>query len=240
MSGNRLMASSLVRAARPAASPRPGRPDHDDDAPAGRRALARSLRVLETPSGPALGGGEAEMVAALLLRKLAQESPGADRRAADTLDVRKAFLRHRFTGPVAAFERGDRFYSHLDTFLNLVSIAAGIGASLLVASGSPNGWTIGLGVVIAGCQTLSQWLKPAQRAASRGRAASRLRSEAWDLLQGRDRYRDKDINPAWDVFCSRVDRIEGREQTEEDAETSNPAASTFGNGSSEPGAPRPS
>ncbi len=238
VSSNRLTAISPMPASRPAVNTHPGPTDHDYEGPADNRVLSQSLRLLETPSGKARGGGEAEIVSALLLNKLTQEIAGADPRAADTLDVRRAFLRHRFAGPVAALERGDWFYSHLDTFLNLVSIAAGIGASLLVASGSANGWTVGLGVVIAGCQTLSQWLKPAQRAASRGRAASRLRSEAWDLLQGRDRYRGKDIDPAWDVFCTRVDRIEGREQGEEDAESSNPTVSTFAGGSADPARPQ--
>jgi hypothetical protein len=129
---------------------------------------------------------------------------------------------------VAAYEHGDRYYSYLDTVLNLVSIAAGVGASLLAASGSAKGWTIILGVIIAGCQTLSQWLKPSQRAARRARAAAELRSEAWDILQGRDRYRGKDIDLAWDIFCNQVDRVQDREQTIEDSEAA--LASTGGTG----------
>jgi hypothetical protein len=200
-----------------------------------RRARPGFLRVPQPGAGKARGkgggeaGGEAEVVSDLLLRKL-EQTPGPGRRATDTLDVRTAFVRHRFAGPVTAYEREERFYSRLDSLLNLVSIAAGIAASLLVASGSPNGWTISLGVVVAGCQTLSQWLKPGQRAVDRGRAASRLRIEAWDLLQERDRYRGKDMDRAWDVFCRRVEAIEGREQGEEDAESSSSALSGLGTG----------
>jgi hypothetical protein len=157
-------------------------------------------------------------VAGLLLQKLGRDTPGDDDTATETLAVRTAFLRHRFTGPLGAYEIGGRFYGYLDTTLNLTSIAAGIGASLLAASGSLKGWTIVLGVAIASCQTFSQWLKPSRRAAGRGRAASELRSAAWDLLQGRDRYRDKDPNRAWDVFCDQVDKIETRQQAIEDSE----------------------
>jgi hypothetical protein len=164
-------------------------------------------------------GVEAEEVASLLLHKLAHDRAGNDEAAADTLDVRRAFLRYRFTDPVTGFEKGGRLYSQLDTVLNLASIAAGIGASLLAASGSPKGWTIILGVVIAACQTFSQWLKPSKRAARRARAASELRSEAWNILQGRDRYRGKDIDLAWDIFCNQVDKIADRQQTVEDTES---------------------
>jgi hypothetical protein len=176
--------------------------------------MARVARVARS-----VGGVEAEEVAALLLHKLGHDGPGNDEAAADTLEVRRAFLRYRFTDPLTAYEKGDRLYSHLDTVLNLTSIAAGIGASLLAASGSPKGWTIILGVAIAACQTFSQWLKPSKRAARRARAASELRSEAWNILQERDRYRGKDVDLAWDIFCNQVDKIEAREQTVEDTES---------------------
>src|SRR6185437_13799580 len=58
-------------------------------------------------------GGEAEEVAALILRKLAHAVPEDHDLATDTLRVRSAFLRHRFTSPLRAFERADRFYGHL-------------------------------------------------------------------------------------------------------------------------------
>jgi hypothetical protein len=164
------------------------------------------------------GGSEAEELAALLLRRLAWPTSARSDVATDTVAIRRAFVRHRFTRPVRTYEKGDRYYSQLDTTLNLASIAAGIGASLLAASGSANGWTIALGVAIAGCQTVSQWLKPSRRAARRSRAASELRSEAWDLLQGRDRYRGKDTDQAWDIFCNQVGKVQDREQTLEDTE----------------------
>jgi hypothetical protein len=184
-----------------------------------RLMILRPLRVRERGRRGEDCGEEAEEVAALIARKLAHGSPGDRDLAMDTLEVRRAFLRHRFTGPLTAFQQADRRYSHLDTALNLVSIAAGIGASLLAASRSPNGWTVILGVVIAGCQTLSQWLKPSQRAAQRAHAAFELRSEAWDIVQGRDRYRGKDIDCAWDIFCDQIDKVERREQTVEASES---------------------
>jgi hypothetical protein len=169
---------------------------------------------------------EAEEVERLLLHKLAHHVPGDDETATDTLEVRHTFLRHRFTQPVMAYERGNRGYGSLDTVLNLVSIAAGVGASLVAALDGPKAVTIVLGVTVAACQTLSQWLKPAQRAARRGRAASELRSEAWDLLQGRDRYRRKDIDHAWDIFCDQVDKVENREEIAEDQESAQSPGST--------------
>jgi hypothetical protein len=203
-----LPASNLTMVPRPATE--------DPDVRTSRGAL---LRLRDRARTADVKSGEAEEVAALIARKLANNIRG-DHLAMDTLEVRGAFLRRRFTGPLTAFEKADRFYSRLDTTLNLVSIASGIGASLLAASKSPSGWTIILGVVIAGCQTLSQWLKPSQRAARRGRAAFELRSEAWDIVQGRDRYRGKDIDRAWDIFCDQIDKVEGREQTVEASESS--------------------
>jgi hypothetical protein len=161
-----------------------------------------------------------EEVASLLLRKFSRGPAGDGEMVADTLAVRRAFLRHRFTDRVAAYEKGDRLYGRLDTLLNLASVAAGIGASLLAARGSPKGWTIALGVAIAGCQTISQWLKPAQRAAHRGRAAFELRSQAWDILQGQDRYRGRNLDQAWDIFCSQVGKVENREESMEDSDSS--------------------
>ena len=162
---------------------------------------------------------EAEEVATLLMHKFAHEVVGDEGTVADVLEIRRAFLRHRFTGPVMSYQRGDRYYSYLDTVLNMISIAAGIAASLTAALSAPKGWTIVLGVVVAGCQTFSQWLKPAQRAARRGQAASDLRSEAWDLLQGRDRYRGKDSMAAWSTFCDQIDKVEQREEAAEDKES---------------------
>jgi hypothetical protein len=192
----------------------------------GHRPVPASPRVVRS--------SEAEEVAALLLHKLAHDRPGQDEAAADTLEVRGSFLRYRFTDPVTIYEKGDRRYSHLDSVLNLTSVAAGIGASLLAASGSPKGWTIILGVAIAACQTLSQWLKPSKRAARRARAALELRSEAWNILQGRDRYRGKDIDLAWDIFCNQVDRIEDRQQTVEDTESAGLPSGGPGNGGAAP------
>jgi hypothetical protein len=66
-----------------------------------------------------------------------------------------------------SYQRGDRYYSYLDTVLNITSVAAGIAASLTAALTAPKDWTIVLGVVVAGCQTFSQWLRQSQRRASR-------------------------------------------------------------------------
>jgi hypothetical protein len=163
--------------------------------------------------------GEAEELAALLVHKFAHDVSGDDEAAADELKIRRAFLRHRFTGPVMSYQQGDRYYSYLDTVLNMTSIAAGIAASLTAALSAPKGWTIILGVLVAGCQTFSQWLKPAQRAAHRGQAASDLRAEAWALLQDRDRYRGKSPGTAWSIFCDQVDKVEEREEGAEDKES---------------------
>jgi hypothetical protein len=136
-------------------------------------------------------------------------------------------MQHRFTARLGAYELADRLYSYLDTTLNLASVAAGLGASLLAASASSKGWTVALGATIAACQTSSQWLKPSKRAAHRGRAAAELRNEAWALVQGRDRYRDTDINRCWDVFCERVDQIEDGQQAITDSEERSGATVSF-------------
>jgi hypothetical protein len=188
-------------------------------APGAYRTSAGVPRLLELAGPRRPKGGEAQQVASLVIEKLARDFPGDGNEATETLAVRCAFIQNRFTARLGAYELADRLYSYLDTTLNLTSVAAGIGASLLAASSSPKGYpTIILGAAIAACQTFSQWLKPSKRAARRGRAATQLRNEAWDFLQGRDRYRDKDINRTWDVFCDRVDGIEDRQQAIKDSE----------------------
>jgi hypothetical protein len=215
--------SQMIAALRMPAGGRAGtdgheKPGHDETTVGVGHPAIRARARLERVGGRVPLKGETEVVASLLASKLAHATPDDDQQVTDTLEIRRAFLQHRFTNRLSAYDRGDRFYRHLDTTLNLASIAAGIAASLLVASAAAKAWTIALAVGIAGCQTLSQWLKPAERAARRGRAASALRREAWDILECRDRYRGKDMDRAWDLFCDRVDTIEGQEQTSEHGE----------------------
>jgi hypothetical protein len=203
--------------------------DHAADQMLGLSQTARRLRgILNGVTAGGKRGAETAAVASLLLGKLTHEAAADDQQVTDTLAIRRAFLQHCFTNRLKAYDRGSRFYRRLDTWLNLMSIAAGIAASLLVASTAAKGWTIALAVGIAGCQTLSQWLKPAERAAHRGQAASALRREAWDLLEGRERYRGKDVDHAWGLFCDRVDMIEGREQTSEHGEAGSMPAGSLG------------
>jgi hypothetical protein len=162
--------------------------------------------------------GEAQDLARLVERRLAQVECGTHTQALDQLEIQRAFLVHRFIGPMKRFERGSRFYSYLDNFLNLISILAGIGASLAVALNLPKVGPIEFGLVVGFLQSLSQWLKPAQRATRRGIAALELRSEMWAFLQRRERYRGKDDKTAWSLLCDQVDRVEDRESDEQDQE----------------------
>jgi hypothetical protein len=219
MTESQLVATLRMPAGRGAGTDDHAKPGHDESTVSVRHPAIRARARLERVGGRVPLRGETEVVASLLVSKLAHAAPDDDQQVTDTLEIRRAFLQHRFTNRLSAYDRGDRFYRHLDTTLNLASIAAGIAASLLVASATAKAWTIALAVGIAGCQTLSQWLKPAERAARRGRAASALRREAWDILEGRDRYRGKDMDRAWDLFCDRVDTIEGQEQTSENGES---------------------
>jgi hypothetical protein len=175
-------------------------------------ALLEALGMREQLSG------EAQDLARLVERRLAQVEWGTHSQALDELEIQRAFLVHRFIGPMKRFERGSRGYGYLDNFLNLVSILAGIGASLAAALDFPKVWPIVFGLVVGFLQSISQWLKPAQRATRRGIAASDMRSEMWAFLQRRDRYRDKDDRTAWALLCDQVDRIEDRESAEQDEE----------------------
>lgn len=175
-------------------------------------ALLEALGMREQLSG------EAQDLARLVERRLAQVDWGTHSQALDQLEIQRAFLVHRFIGPMKRFERGSRGYGYLDNFLNLVSILAGIGASLAAALDFPKVWPIVFGLVVGFLQSISQWLKPAQRATRRGIAASDMRSEMWAFLQRRDRYRDKDDRTAWALLCDQVDRIEDRESAEQDEE----------------------
>jgi hypothetical protein len=174
--------------------------------------------------------GEIDNLAALLLHKVATQEPNRHAPSPDTIDVRAAYVHYRFAGRLQALQRSSRTYGRLDTALNLASIAAGIGASLVAASRSEPLWTISLGVAIAACQTLSQWLKPSLRAAQRGRAALELRTEAWNILEGHEQYRGKDVDGAWDIFCSQVDKIDGQAQRQEDAQSRQTTTVTLNGG----------
>jgi hypothetical protein len=166
--------------------------------------------------------GEAQDLARLIERRLADvaaeqyDSPHA--LALDHLEIQRAFLVHRFVGPMRTYERSFRGYSVLDNFLNLTSILAGIGASLAAALDWSKVWAIVLGLVVGALQSLSQWLKPSRRSTRRGLAAAAMRTEGWAFLQRRDRYRGKDDATAWSLFCDQIERLEGREQTEQDKE----------------------
>jgi hypothetical protein len=162
--------------------------------------------------------GEAQDLARLVERRLAQVDWGTHSQALDELEVQRSFLVHRFIGPMKRFERGSRFYAYLDNFLNLVSILTGVGAALAVALNFPKVWPILFGLVVGFLQSISQWLKPSTRATRRGIAALELRSEMWAFLQRRERYRGKDDKTAWALLCDQVDRVEDRESAEQDQE----------------------
>jgi hypothetical protein len=164
--------------------------------------------------------GEAQDLARLVERRLTQIEWGDHPHALDELEIARAFLTHRFIGPMKGFERGSRGYAYLDNVLNLVSILAGVGASLSAALNAPKVWAIALGLLVGLLQSLSQWLKPGQRATRRELAAAELRSEMWAFLQHRDRYRRLDDRAAWSLLCDQVERVEDRETTDQDREAS--------------------
>jgi hypothetical protein len=159
--------------------------------------------------------GEAKDLARLVERRLAQIEWGTHSQALDQLEIQRSFLFHRFVGPMKRFERGSRFYAWLDNVLNFVSILAGIGASLSAALDFPKVWPIVFGLVVGFLQSISQWLKPSQRATRREIAAEDMRGEMWAFLQGRERYRGKDDRTAWSLLCDQVNRVEERETSEQ-------------------------
>lgn len=173
-------------------------------------ALLEALGMREQLSG------EAQDLARLVERRLASVDWGSHSQALDQLEIQRAFLAHRFVGPMKRFERGSRGYAYLDNVLNLVSILAGIGASLAAALDFPKLWPIMFGLIVGFLQGISQWLKPAQRATRRSIAALELRGEMWAFLQRRDRYRGKDDKTAWALLCDQVGRVEDRESAEQD------------------------
>ncbi len=162
--------------------------------------------------------GEAQDLSQLIERRLAAVDWGTHAQAVDQLEIQRAFLYHRFVGPMKRFERGSRGYAFLDNFLNLVSILAGIGASLAAALDFPKVWPIMFGLIVGFLQSISQWLKPSERATRRGISAAGLRSEMWAFLQGRDRYRGKDDRAAWSLLCDQIQRVEDRESVEQGQE----------------------
>jgi hypothetical protein len=163
--------------------------------------------------------GEAQDLARLVERRLAQIEWGTHSEALEQLEIQRSFLVHRFIGPMKRYERENRGYAYLENVLNLVSILAGVGASLSAALDFPKLWPIVFGLVVGFLQSISQWIKPSQRATRRGLAAAELRSEMWAFLQARGRYRGKDDQTAWGLLCEQVNRVEDRESAEQDRES---------------------
>ncbi|MGO9496716.1 MAG: hypothetical protein ACLQA5_08425 [Solirubrobacteraceae bacterium] len=187
-------------------------------------ALLEALGMREQLSG------EAQDIARLVERRLAEVAWGDHSHALDQLEIQRAFLVHRFIGPLKSYERSFRGYSILDNFLNLTSILAGVGASLAAALNAPKVYAIVLGLIVGLLQSISQWLKPSQRSTRRGLAAADLRDEAWAFLQRRDRYRGKDDLTAWTLLCDQVNRVEDREQSEQDKESAQVPSTTKAKG----------
>ena len=174
--------------------------------------------LLEAAGMRAQLSGEAQDIARLIERRLAEIAWGDHSHAVDQLVIQRAFLYHRFIEPMKVYERSLRGYSVLDNFLNLTSILAGVGASLTAALNGSKFYAIVLGLLVGLLQSISQWLKPSQRSTRRGLAAAYLRSEAWAFLQGRDRYRGKDDRVAWGLLCEQINRVEARESAQQDQE----------------------
>ena len=174
--------------------------------------------LLEAAGMRAQLSGEAQDIAQLIERRLAEIAWGDHSHAVDQLVIQRAFLYHRFIEPMKVYERSLRGYSVLDNFLNLTSILAGVGASLTAALNGSKFYAIVLGLLVGLLQSISQWLKPSQRSTRRGLAAAYLRSEAWAFLQGRDRYRGKDDRVAWGLLCEQINRVEARESAQQDQE----------------------
>ena len=76
-----------------------------------------------------------------------------------------------------------------------------------------------LGLVVGVLQSVSQWLKPSQRASQLRRAAADMRQEAWDLLQNLNRYSGSDSEKNWVAFCAQINKVEQEEETQEDQES---------------------
>jgi hypothetical protein len=163
-------------------------------------------------------GNEAEDLARLLEHQMAHLVPGDDEQALDTLEVRQNFLMHRFELPLRRYEGRDGFYQGLDTFLNLTSILAGVAASLAASLNAGKAPLILLGLAVGVLQSISQWLKPAQRASQLRRAAGDMRQEAWDLLQNQNRYSGADPEKNWLAFCAQINKVEQKEEAQEDQE----------------------
>ena len=199
---------------------------HGSDSPQPQRSESVVTRLMHAGNDEgdallvALGmrnqlSGEAQDLARLVERRLTQIDWGTHSEALDELEIQRAFLVHRFIGPMKRYERGSHGYAYLDNFLNLVSILAGIGASLAAALDFPKVWPIVFGLVVGFLQSISQWLKPSERATRRSLAAAELRDEMWAFLQRRERYRGKDDRTAWALLADQVeDRASGLEDQE--------------------------
>jgi hypothetical protein len=155
----------------------------------------------------ALQDGEVDKLTSHIHAKAVQclsDRPGA---AADT-ERFNDWLRFRFRGPLEEDAEAGPDYSKAFNLLSIMTIAAGLAASVIANTTNGGKIAIGvLGIAVGVFTAINRIWNPAQRSTARYQAAYALRREGWDFVHGLGRYRDLRLPAQLETFMQEVGRI---------------------------------
>jgi hypothetical protein len=118
------------------------------------------------------------------------------------------WLRFRFSGPLVEDADAGPDYSKAFNLLSIMTIAAGLAASVVANTTGGGKIVIGvLGIAVGVFTTINRIWNPSQRSTARYQAAYALRREGWDFVHGLGRYSDHRLSAQLETFMDEVGRI---------------------------------
>lgn len=118
------------------------------------------------------------------------------------------WLRFRFSGPLEENAEAGPDYSKASNLLSVMTIAAGLAASVIANTTDSGKIVIGiLGIAVGVFTTINRIWNPSQRSTARYQAAYALRREGWDFVHGLGRYHDLRLIAQLETFMDEIGRI---------------------------------
>jgi hypothetical protein len=155
----------------------------------------------------ALQDGEVDKLAMHIRAKAVQCFSEMPEAAAD-VERFNDWLRFRFSGPLEEDAEAGPDYSKAFNLLSIMTIAAGLAASVVANTTDSGKIVIGvLGITVGVFTTINRVWNPSQRSTARYQAAYALRREGWDFVHGLGRYHDIRPIVQLETFMDEVGRI---------------------------------
>jgi hypothetical protein len=148
--------------------------------------------------------GEAEQ----LTRRIEEKVDGCDRLRPGGQAAFKDWLDLRFRKPLEEDAEAGPDYSKAFNLISVLTIAAGLSASVLADSAIESPATIGLlGLAVGVLTGVNRIWNPSQRSVARYQAAYSLRREGWDFVHDLGRFKRLPADARVDAFMEEVGRI---------------------------------